>query len=125
MYERDGSALGIVGFMLIDGASANCSWAFYAAPNAPRGTGSQMEFLALEHVFSSLELHKLHCEVLAFNTPVIKLHQKFGFQVEGIFRQQHRIDSDYIDIYRLGLLASEWANKREEMLTKLTGNQKD
>lgn len=81
-----------------------------------------MEFLALEHVFKSLKLHKLHCEVLAFNTPVIKLHQKFGFQIEGIFRQQHYLDGEYVDIYRLGLLEREWGLKRDEMQNKLTEN---
>jgi UDP-4-amino-4,6-dideoxy-N-acetyl-beta-L-altrosamine N-acetyltransferase len=125
MYEKDGKALGIVGFMLIDRINANCSWAFYAAQEAPKGTGSRMEFLALEHVFNSLKLHKLHCEVLAFNTPVIKLHQKFGFQVEGIFRQHHLVDDQYVDIFRLGLLNDEWANKRNEMQTKLAATTRN
>lgn len=124
MYEIDGKPLGIVAFTIIDTANSNCSWAFYAAPDAPRGTGSKMEFLALDYVFSSLKLHKLHCEVLAFNTPVIKLHQKFGFQEEGVFRQHHRTDDGYTDIHRLGMIAHEWACKRVEMLSKLTANQK-
>lgn len=119
MYESNSKALGIVGFTSIDRVNGNCSWAFYAAPDAPKGTGSRMEFLALEHVFKDLILHKMHCEVLAFNTPVIKLHQKFGFQVEGILRQHHFKDGEYIDIYRLGILESEWATKREEMLNIL------
>lgn len=120
MYEKDNKARGVVGFTSIDCINANCSWAFYAAPDAPKGTGSQMEFLALEHVFTDLKLHKLHCEVLAFNTPVIKLHQKFGFQIEGILRQHHLINSEYVDIYRLGMLEDEWVSKREEMMNKLT-----
>lgn len=78
-----------------------------------------MEFLAIEYVFSKQQLHKLHCEVLAFNTPVIKMHQKFGFAVEGIFRQHHLVDGQYVDIYRLGLLEEEWLIKREEMQRKL------
>ncbi len=123
MYENDDQALGIVGVSAIDHSHGHCSWAFYADPNAPRGTGSKMEFLALEYVFGTLKLHKLVCEVLAFNTPVIKLHQKFGFVVEGIFRQQYRSADDYIDIYRLGLLQSEWESKRSEMLKKLTGQE--
>ncbi|MFA7439924.1 MAG: UDP-4-amino-4,6-dideoxy-N-acetyl-beta-L-altrosamine N-acetyltransferase [Sphingomonadaceae bacterium] len=121
MYENDASPLGIVGFTAIDRVNSNCSWAFYAAPNAPRGTGSRMEFLAIDHVFTTIGLHKLHCEVLAFNAPVIRLHQKFGFLIEGTFRQHHRLDGNYIDIVRLGLLADEWASKRNEMQTRLTG----
>ena len=120
MYEKDGKARGVVGFTSIDYVNNNCSWAFYAAPDAPKGTGSQMEFLALEHIFTDLNLHKLHCEVLAYNTPVIKLHQKFGFQIEGIFRQHHRNNDEFIDIYRLSMLKNEWGNKREEMKKKLT-----
>lgn len=78
-----------------------------------------MEFLALEYAFTQLALHKLHCEVLAFNAPVIRLHQKFGFQVEGVFREHHRIENDFVDVYRLGLLVHEWETKRSDMEEKL------
>lgn len=124
MYEGAGTPMGIVGFSEIDRNNANCSWAFYAAPDAVRGTGSRMEYLALEHAFGQMQLHKLHCEVLAFNAPVVALHQKFGFQIEGRFREHHNWDGEYIDIFRLGLLASEWADKREEMLDKLSRRPK-
>ena len=79
-----------------------------------------MEFLALEHAFRELKLHKLYCEVLAFNTPVIKLHQKFGFNIEGIFKQQQKVDEDFVDIYRLGIFASDWLNNSQVMYEKLT-----
>jgi UDP-4-amino-4,6-dideoxy-N-acetyl-beta-L-altrosamine N-acetyltransferase len=120
MYDKAGDPLGIVAFTMIDPANSNCSWAFYAAPGAPRGTGSSMEFLALEHAFGTMQLHKLFCEVLAFNSAVIRLHLKFGFQVEGTFRAQHKMNDDYVDIVRLGMLAPEWAAMREEILVGLT-----
>ena len=124
MYENENQPLGIVGITAIDLINGNCCWAFYSSPAAAKGTGSRMEYLALEYVFGKLNLHKLYCEVLAYNTPVIKLHQKFGFVIEGILRQHHQIDSEYIDIHRLGLLQAEWAKKREEMLNKLTAIHK-
>jgi len=99
IYESEaGLPSGIVAFTLIDRVHSNSSWAFYAAPDAERGTGSKMEFLALEYAFEKLKLHKLHCEVLAFNQTVIKLHQKFGFSIEGVFRDQHRINDGFEDI---------------------------
>lgn len=119
MYEFQDTPLGIVAFTGIDSTSQNSSWAFYASPQAPKGTGSKMEFLALEHAFFNIQLHKLFCEVLAFNTPVIKLHQKFGFTVEGILREQHLVDGAFVDVYRLGVLATEWEAQREEMQQKL------
>lgn len=78
-----------------------------------------MEFLALEYAFNQLKLHKLYCEVLAFNSAVINLHQKFGFTVEGIFREQHMHDSAFVDIYRLAILATEWNSQRDRMTQKL------
>lgn len=119
MYEYQSVPLGIVAFNEIDDSSQNSSWAFYASPEAPKGTGSKMEFLALEYAFNDMKLHKLCCEVLAFNSPVIKLHQKFGFKVEGILREQHMINDSFIDVHRLGILSSEWDEQRETMRQKL------
>ena len=119
MYEMAGAPIGIAAFTGIDIQRQNSAWAFYASPSAPKGTGSKMEFLMLEHAFVDLKLQKLYCEVLAFNTPVIKLHQKFGFSVEGVFRQQHKVNAEFVDIYRLSILAPEWLKHRQSMQEKL------
>lgn len=119
MYELHCKPHGIVGLNNIDLTNNCTSWAFYASPEAPKGTGSKMELLALEEVFGKQQLNKLCCEVLAFNKPVIRLHEKFGFKIEGILREQHKFGTDYVDVYRLGLLASEWRDKRAAMLNKL------
>lgn len=120
MYDLAGEPTGIVAFTDIDKENENSSWAFYASPTAPKGAGTRMEFLALDYAFLGLALHKLHCEVLSFNTPVINLHQKFGFKVEGIFRGQHKVDGVFVDIYRLGLLAAEWTTQRPLMAAKIS-----
>ena len=119
MYECHGSAYGIVAFTAIDHVNQNCSWAFYAAPDAPQGTGTRMEFLALNHAFQKLRLNKLCCEVIAFNTPVLKLHEKFGFRTEGVLRQQHLVDGKFVDIHRLGLLRDEWSALRPAMQQRI------
>lgn len=119
MYEFQGKPLGIVGFIGIDCSNQNSSWAFYAAPDAPKGTGGRMEVLALEYAFNELKLHKLCCEVLAFNTPVIKMHEKFGFKIEGTLRDQYHRDRRFFHIYRLGLLASEWSGLRADIINKI------
>lgn len=119
MYEFAGSPMGIVGFNDINQHNRNSFWAFYASPNAATGSGTRMEVLALDYAFRVMNLHKLCCEVLAFNKPVIKLHQKFGFKVEGILRDQYRRDGNFIDIYRLGMLNSEWEESRDSMLSKI------
>lgn len=123
IYERNGCPLGVVAFTAIDPVNENSCWAFYASPDAPQGTGSLMEIQALDYAFSVLGIRKLYCEVLAFNTPVIKLHQKFGFTVEGVFRQQHKFEGEFVDIYRLGILAPEWSERREELVARIVSVQ--
>jgi UDP-4-amino-4,6-dideoxy-N-acetyl-beta-L-altrosamine N-acetyltransferase len=120
MYEMAGAPNGIAAFIDIDIQSQKSAWAFYASPTAPRGTGSKIEFLMLEHAFGTLQLHKFYCEVLTFNTAVIKLHKKFGFKVEGVFRDQQKVDGNFVSICRLGILAVEWQDQRLAMHKKLT-----
>ena len=73
----------------------------------------------LELAFEQLNMQKLYCEVFAFNTSVIKLHQKFGFNIEGIFKQQQKVNGKFVDVYRLGILAAEWFEQRQAMHIKL------
>ena len=123
IYEAGRQPLGVVGITQINQQNRNASWAFYAAPGAPRGTGSRMELMALDYAFSELHLNKLCCEVLATNQAVISLHQKFGFKVEGVLREQHRTENGFIDVYRFGILKHEWANIRPSVLARLIKKQ--
>lgn len=111
--------VGVIGFSEINKIKGIATWAFYASPNAPRGTGSLMEYYALEHAFEKLALHKLRCEVLGFNTVVIKLHKKFGFKEEGVHRDAFHDGSIYHDVVHLGIFRQEWLDAREELKTKL------
>ena len=115
MYEYESEPSGIVGFTDIDEINANATWAFYSRPNSAKGTGSRMEFLALDYAFGPLALHKLEGEVLAFNKPVIALHQKFGFLVEGVLREHHKVGEKFVDVYRIGILKDEWWAQRSLM----------
>lgn len=119
MYEDQGKPLGIVAITDISQSDKNASWAFYSSPESKKGTGSKMEFLALDFVFNELGLHKLWCEVLEFNQSVISMHKKFGFKPEGIFRGHHYTNSEYIDVHRLGILKVEWLEVRDSMKNKL------
>lgn len=120
MYvDAQNNPSGIIAFTDIDFKNNHAFWAFYANPIAQKGTGSKMEFLALDYAFNQLNLHKLNCEVLSHNHTVIKLHKKFGFIEEGIFRQQHIHENKYINIHRLGILKSEWEYQRKNMLELL------
>ena len=119
-HDDTGTAQGVVYFTEIDAEQGTAFWGFYARPEAPSGTGLQMEFEALELAFNELALHKLNCEVLASNSAVVNMHKKIGFTEEGRFREQHYDGSNRIDIVRLGLLASDWSEHRERLRTRIS-----
>ena len=112
IYEHQGTPQGFVSFNHIDKANERCAWAFYASPDSKIGTGFKIEFLAIDYAFSNVKVNKLYCEVLEFNKTVIKLHQKFGFKIDGILRKHHKYNESLIDVYILSILKDEWLDLR-------------
>jgi UDP-4-amino-4,6-dideoxy-N-acetyl-beta-L-altrosamine N-acetyltransferase len=119
VYEHDGVACGIGALNGIDTGSRNTAWALYAAPGAPRGTGSCIGALLLDHAFGALALNKVYCEAFAFNRVAVALYHRLGFVTEGTFREQHDYDGRLVDVLRLGILAREWAAGRDGFLAAL------
>ncbi|MHB9149526.1 MAG: UDP-4-amino-4,6-dideoxy-N-acetyl-beta-L-altrosamine N-acetyltransferase [Thermoleophilia bacterium] len=116
VFQVDGRPVGVVSFADIDAVNQRARWGFYLGESdvAP-GTGSRMEFLALEFAFETLGLRKLSCEVFSFNDKVTKMHGKFGFVEEGRFRQHILKDGVFEDIVVLGMLKAEWLSRRDKM----------
>jgi UDP-4-amino-4,6-dideoxy-N-acetyl-beta-L-altrosamine N-acetyltransferase len=123
LYLEDDEPLGVIAFTDIHACNKTAAWAFYAGEAAPRGTGSRMELAALDHAFDTLGLEKLWCEVLAFNTAVLELHRKFGFQEEGVFRSHHVAGTERVDVHRLAILRSDWTPAhRDAMLARIAAH---
>lgn len=107
IFERDATPTGFINFQVIaSGGIAN--WGFYAAPDAPKGTGRLLGQAALEYAFTDAKLHKICGQALAFNERSIRFHQSLGFSKEGNLRHQHYDGQNYHDVVCFGLLASEW-----------------
>ncbi|MDT8384239.1 MAG: UDP-4-amino-4,6-dideoxy-N-acetyl-beta-L-altrosamine N-acetyltransferase [Gammaproteobacteria bacterium] len=119
IYSDEGRKCGVVYFTQLSIEKRTAFWGFYAASDAPKGTGLKMEYAALEHAFSVLGLHKLNCEVIAFNRGVINMHKKTGFVEEGLFRDFHFDGATYHDVIRFGMLASEWEQCRPALLQRI------
>lgn len=107
VFEAAGKPCGYVGFhgVVADDAA---DWGFYAAPDAPKGTGRRLGRAALDFAFDVLGLHKVCGQVLALNEPSIEFHRALGFRQEGVLREQHRLGDAYHDLVCFGLLEREW-----------------
>ena len=121
VIQVDGAPAGLANLYDIDRAQGRASWAYYLADPAVRGkgVGGYVEFWMIEQAFTALGLRKLWCEVLASNEPVWKLHQKFGFKQEAVFRAHVVKGGQPQDVIGLGLLADEWPAARPAMVERL------
>lgn len=107
VFEIGATPLGFINIhQIAPGGIAD--WGFYAAPNAPKGTGRSLGQAALKYAFKTMGLHKLCGQALAFNERSIRFHLNLGFQREGALRQQHFDGQVYHDVICFGLLANEW-----------------
>ena len=107
VFENDGVPLGFINIHQIT-IGGVADWGFYAAPDAPKGTGRQLGKAVQYYVFVQAGLHKLCGQALVYNGSPRLLHQGLGVQQEGVLREQHFDGQNYHDVVCFGLLASEW-----------------
>lgn len=108
---------GLVSLNNINEVHKSAEWAFYLDETLQgTGIGSRVEFKLLDYAFSEAGLEKLNCEVLETNPAVIKMHQKFGFEVEGVRRKNILKDGIRIDVYMLGITKNEWITRRPTLV---------
>lgn len=86
-------------------------WGFYAAPDAPKGTGTKLGLAALSYAFKKENLHKICGLALHWNQPSIDFHKSLGFSQEGTLRDQHFNGNAYHDLICFGILRREWLVK--------------
>lgn len=120
IHERAGQPLGYVAFSKLAPGPATATWGFYTAPEAPRGTGSMMTLCAMDVAFGLLALRKLNAEAIGRNAASLRLHDSFGFQREGLFRDHVLIGNTLDDVHRLALFARDWAALRPDKLQTLS-----
>ena len=121
IIESNGAPVGLANLADIDANRRQCAWAYYLADPSVRGMGlgSYVEYWMLQHVFETLGLHKLWCEVLISNEPVWRLHETFGFRQEARYRDHVLKDGAWQDVLGLGILEDEWRERRPAMAERL------
>jgi UDP-4-amino-4,6-dideoxy-N-acetyl-beta-L-altrosamine N-acetyltransferase len=113
----EGAAAGVVSLSAINTTHRTADWAFYLDTTLQgKGLGSQVELWMLDHAFGAAALEKLNCEVLEINPAVIKMHQKFGFVIEGVRRENIIRDGKRVSVVLLGITKTEWQTQRPKVL---------
>ena len=110
--------VGVVSLSAINATHGTADWAFYLDTTLQgKGLGSQVELWMLDYAFGAAGLEKLNCEVLEINPAVIRMHQKFGFVIEGVRREHIVRDGKRINAVLLGITKNEWLAQRPKVLS--------
>lgn len=117
----DGEDVGVANIYNINLRHSRCYWAFYLANPMVRGkgVGSFIEYSIMKYVFEEMRLNKLCCEVIEFNEPVIAMHKRFGFILEGLLREHVRKDGVGCNVVCLAMLRKEWEGMKHGIKKEL------
>ncbi|MFH1067239.1 MAG: UDP-4-amino-4,6-dideoxy-N-acetyl-beta-L-altrosamine N-acetyltransferase [bacterium] len=112
IFMRGQEPLGFVQVTHFTAQHDRAFWGFYLGKkNLPRGTGLIMGYLAMRLVFDELKVHKLCSEIFSSNTTSIRLHQKLGFQQEGVLREHAIKKNRHQDVILMALLEKDWRRR--------------
>lgn len=73
------------------------------------GNGTEALRLTLRYAFDDVKLHKVYLRVLEYNTRAIRTYEKCGFRVEGVLRDEMRVNGTWHALIYMGVLAGEFA----------------
>jgi RimJ/RimL family protein N-acetyltransferase len=73
-----------------------------------RGIAKVATFLWLHYIFDVLGLNKVFLYSLDTNIKNVNLNSRFGFEVEGILKEELVLDGMPSDVLRMGLTRSRW-----------------
>lgn len=77
-----------------------------------QGIGEESSRLMIDYAFKKLKVHRLDLDVYDYNLRAVNLYKKLGFKKEGVKRQHNRYNGKYTNVIYMGMLASEWKNKK-------------
>lgn len=127
IIEADGAGVGLANLARIDPVVRRCELGHYLADPTVRGkgVGAGVEYIILQHVFETLKLNKLWCEVLIENEGAWRLHESFGFRREAHFRDHVCKGGRFRDVIGLGVLAKDWIVARSACEARLAARGYD
>jgi RimJ/RimL family protein N-acetyltransferase len=73
-----------------------------------RGVGKRATFLFLYYVFVIRRFRKVQLHSFDTNIRNLNLNGRFGFELEGVFLEEAKIDGVWRDVIRMALSSARW-----------------
>jgi RimJ/RimL family protein N-acetyltransferase len=73
-----------------------------------KGLGKRATFLFLYYVFMIRKFKRVYLHTLDINIRNLNLNGKFGFELEGVFLEEAKIENQWRDVIRMALSSAVW-----------------
>lgn len=106
---------------LSDIEDKTCNWGFYIGDkDTPKRSGQVMCYLAMEYLFEKLELDLVVGEVLEFNLPSRKLHEKLFFKTHPSAVKVLEITGTKHKVINYSLSKERWGQIKNNIKVELS-----
>jgi UDP-4-amino-4,6-dideoxy-N-acetyl-beta-L-altrosamine N-acetyltransferase len=120
VVEYQNNAFGVLYITDIKPTDATCTWGMYIDDKMHNsGIGVLIEFLAIERMVNKYFIRKICGHYLSSNKMIFALHQRFGFEREGVLKEHTLRNGQYDDLILIALFTSKWPKIREDMILNL------
>lgn len=108
--DRD---IGLIGLDNVDerNASAELQVVIGEVDAWNRGYGREAIGVLLDHAFNSMNLHRVHLRVAAYNERAKSCYEACGFRTEGRLRHDHFHKGAYADALLMSILKDEFGGR--------------
>jgi len=108
LIRRDDRRLGLASLTEIDRTSRSCSCGFYLGDKNAQHLGGMVLAAIVNHVFGTMDFHKIHGVVMAGNVNVLRIHELLGYRQVGVMRDHVFKYGAYHDLHIFELLRADW-----------------
>ncbi len=112
MEARDGTVVGNINTHSVERLAGNFAYGIGVLPeHRGKGYASEAIRLLLRFYFNEMFFHKCNAHIYDFNQESIRLHERFGFVLEGRIRKGHFSGGRHCDVMHYGMTREEFWEK--------------
>jgi len=113
IIDKNNQQVGLCYLTNIDYKNKKAEFGYYLSSDKYYGKGHavEVELLILKYGFFKLMLNKIYCEILEKNIRISNIHQRFGFKIDGIKREEIYKKKKFYDIILMSVLKKDFKKK--------------
>lgn len=107
--------IGCASIKKISKINKNCTWGFFIFEKYFGNFGVIVEYKLIDYMFTKYNLYKIFGRTLSTNVKILKIHKRFGFNIEGNLKNQIFINNKKYDLILSSLYKKDWDKNKKRI----------